>query len=52
MKKIYLLLVASFLLSGVGFAGNGGGKDKAKKPKSASTVNACPGKQCNKKKGS
>jgi hypothetical protein len=52
MKKIYLFLIASFLFSSVGFAAAGGGKDKAKKAQSQTTVNSCPGKQCSKKKGS
>jgi hypothetical protein len=51
MKKILILAMAAFLISGSSFAYNNGGKgkDKGKKPATAKT---CSGKQCCKKKAS
>jgi hypothetical protein len=48
MKKLLVLAMAAFLVSGVSFAHNGGdkGKGKGKKPH----TKTCPGKECSKKK--
>jgi len=44
--------MAAFLVSGIGYANNGGdkGKDKGKKPTPKSCTKGCPGKECGKKK--
>jgi hypothetical protein len=52
MKRIYILIMATFLFSGAGFANDGGGKgkEKPKKSQSSGTKSNCPGKTCGKKK--
>jgi hypothetical protein len=50
MKKLFVLATAALLVSGAGFAGNGGDKGKEKKKKASTTKTTCPGKECSKKK--
>ncbi len=50
MKKLLVLAMAAFLVSGSVSAFNGGDKGKGKTKKHA-TAHNCPGKECNKKKG-
>jgi hypothetical protein len=50
MKKLLMLTTASFLFTGIAFAGNGGDKGKDKKKEKPKTTKSCPGKECSKKK--
>jgi hypothetical protein len=57
MKKICILLTSCLLLTGLSYAGNGGGTDstgvgKAKEKKKKPAVMNCPGKTCSKQNSS